>query len=117
MVRKTTKRRRGGGYGFGGSILSNAAGSGAGNAMWSKTGGECGAARVGNNDLPPLEGGRRRRRRNTRRRKTAKKGGRRSLKGGNVLALQQPRAGYTFNGEGAGGIADAVPAAPNVTYV
>jgi hypothetical protein len=27
------------------------------------------------------------------------------------LALTQPRAGYTFNGSGSGGLADAVPVA------
>ena len=70
MPRKTAKtmkrrRHRGGGYGFGGSILDNVAGAGAGNVDWKPTGGECGVARAGNNDLPSLQptvGGRRRRR-------------------------------------------------------
>lgn len=170
MARKMrTKRnnRRGGGYGFGGSIMPNVSGSGAGNALWSSTGGECGVARVGNNDLQ--EGGRRRRRRKLtrsmsktggstdvevgnanyggagatdggepaavqgrggnervggRRRRHSKKHGKKSKRrstrrrgGGSVLALQQPISGYTFNGNGAAGIADAVPVAPNVTYV
>ena len=61
---KTRKRKhRGGGYGFGGSILDNVAGAGAGNVEWRSTGGECGVARGGNNDLPSLQptvGGRRR---------------------------------------------------------
>ena len=71
MPRKTAKtmkrrRHRGGGYGFGGSILDNVAGAGAGNVDWKPTSGECGVARGGNNDLAPLQpvaGGRRRSRR------------------------------------------------------
>lgn len=99
------RRHRGGSYGFGGSILGDAGGTNAGAAEWKTQGGECGggadvANRGGNNTLA---GGRRRRR---------NKGGRRTRRrrhrGGN-LALTQPRAGYTFNGSGVGGIADAVP--------
>ena len=106
---KTRKQRRGGGYGFGGSILgSNANSAGAGHAQWNSTGGECGsAARGGNNTLA---GGRRRRRNSKLRR------GRRTLKGG-MLALQQPRAGYSFDGSGYGGLANAVSRAPNTTDV
>lgn len=103
---KMSKRRRshrGGSYGFGGSILQDAGGANAGAAQWNKGAGECGGADVanrgGNNTLA---GGRRRRRRGS------KITRRRRHRGGN-LALVQPRAGYTFNGNGAGGIADAVP--------
>jgi len=161
MARKTMKRsRRGGGYGFGGSILENQAGANAGNVEWKSTGGECGAARVGNDDLPKLggrrhrygrtlrggssdaaggagamdsgvpaadqgrggneyKGGRRRRNRRVSKKSLRRHGRRRStLKGGsNTLALQQPRASYTFNGNGAAGISDAVPVSGNVTYV
>jgi hypothetical protein len=39
------------------------------------------------------------------------------MKGGSTLALQQSRAGYTFTGAGAAGIADAVPVPPYTTYV
>ena len=59
-TRKVHRRHRGGGYGFGGSILSDVGGAGAGNADWvSDTGKDCGAVagRAGNN----LAGGRRRR--------------------------------------------------------
>ena len=59
-TRKVHRRHRGGGYGFGGSILSDVGGAGAGNANWvSDTGKDCGAVagRAGNN----LAGGRRRR--------------------------------------------------------
>jgi len=133
---KTVKRRRhrGGGYGFGGSILDNVAGAGAGNVDWKSTGGECGSAGRGGNNT--LAGGRRRRRTlrggsscsggdaqevmgGRRRRRNSKRGGkrgRRTMKGG-MLALQQPRTGYTFTGAGAGGIADAVPVPPYTTYV
>lgn len=198
-MKKSTRRhgkRRGGGYGFGGSILGDAGGTGAGNALWNKMGGECGAPRVGNNvemmggrrrkrslrggsshrvaegagvemmggSSPSLiekgagvtgeEGGvgvasnesdvvagrggnqlmtagRRRSRRKHPRRRSSRRRSRRSRRGGAYapvepsggpgsdprMALQQPRAGYTFTGDGAGGIADAVPVAPNVTYV
>lgn len=102
------RRHRGGSYGFGGSILSDAGGTNAGAAQWNKQAGECGGADVanrgGNNTLA---GGRRRRNNKKNARKTRRRH-RRSLRGGN-LALTSPRAGYTFNGSGAGGIADAVP--------
>jgi len=57
------------------------------------------ASRGGNNTLA---GGRRSRRKGGRKVTT------RRHRGGN-LALTTPRAGYTFNGSGVGGIADAVP--------
>lgn len=59
-TRKVHRRHRGGGYGFGGSILSDVGGAGAGNVNWvSDTGKDCGAlaGRAGND----LTGGRRRR--------------------------------------------------------
>lgn len=103
---KVTKRKRGGSYGFGGSILSDAGGANAGAAQWNKGAGECGGSEVmnrgGNNTLG---GGRRRRRRGS---KMTRR--RRVHRGGN-LALTQPRAGYTFNGSGSAGFADAVPVA------
>lgn len=103
--RKSKSSKRGGSYGFGGSILSDAGGANAGAAQWNKGAGECGGAGVanrgGNNTLA---GGRRRRRRGS------KMTRRRRHRGGN-LALTQPRAGYTFNGSGSAGLADAVPAA------
>ena len=99
------RKHRGGSYGFGGSILGDAGGTNAGAAEWKTQGGECGGASVasrgGNNTLA---GGRRRRRN----KKSGRKTTRRRHRGGN-LALTQPRAGYTFDGSGAGGIADAVP--------
>ena len=101
--------RRGGGYGFGGSIMgSNANSAGAGNADWKLTGGECGSAGRGGNNT--LSGGRRRRNSKRRHRR------RRTMKGG-MQALQIPRAGYSFDGSGAGGLANAVPVAPNTTNV
>jgi hypothetical protein len=166
MARTKKAARRGGGYGFSGSILGSASGSNAGNAAWkSDTSKDCGvmANRGGNNTLA---GGRRRARRGGvgmvddallaagtgyAAHRLAKKGGRRSRRGGvgavddaifalgttyvakrfakkggrhtrrhrggNVLALQQPRAGYTFNGTGSAGLANAVPVAPNTTNV
>ena len=97
---------RGGGYGFGGSILGDAGGTNAGAAQWNQGSTGCGGASVasrgGNNTLA---GGRRKRRhggRVTRRRKYRRGGGA-------GLALTQPRGGYTFNGSGIGGFADAVP--------
>lgn len=127
-TKKTHRRHRGGGYGFGGSILSDAGGAGAGNALWSPdTSKDCGVVpgRAGNN----LAGGRRRRmsRRHRggmatnaqladrggqnkiggRRRKTLRK---RKTGGAYVdYAQMVPRAGYTFTGQGVGGTADAVP--------
>jgi hypothetical protein len=104
--------KKGGGYGFGGSVLSNVGGPNAGNALWdSKMGSDCGndlQSRGGNNTLA---GGRRRRQQ----KKTA--GRRRKHRGGGTLALQQPRAGYTFNGSGVAGTADTVPVGSPVTYV
>lgn len=102
---RQSRKHRGGSYGFGGSILGDAGGTNAGAAEWKSQGGECGggaevANRGGNNTLA---GGRRRRRNKKNGRKT-----RRRHRGGK-LALFQPRAGYTFDGSGAGGIADAVP--------
>jgi len=142
MARTKKAARRGGGYGFSGSILGSASGSNAGNAAWkSDTSKDCGvmANRGGNNTLA---GGRRRKGKKGGRRsrrggvgavddaifalgttyvakRFAKKGGRHTRKhrGGNVLALQQPRAGYTFNGTGSAGLANAVPVAPNTTNV
>lgn len=163
MTKKTMKKggrkHRGGGYGFGGSILgNNPNSSGAGNAQWNSTGGECGSAGRGGNDT--LAGGRRRsrkmkggnspldvneshaendlsrlpaenqeykatedskavggrRRRSSKKSKRRRGGKRRTMKGG-TLALQQPRAGYSFDGSGAGGMANAVPLQPNTTNV
>lgn len=71
-------------------------------------------------------GGRRRSRRKqprrSRRRSRRQRGGEYAtveLSGGSDprMALQQQRAGYTFTGAGAGGIADAVAQTPVVTYV
>jgi len=104
--RRLRKSKRGGSYGFGGSILPDAGGANAGSAQWNKGAGECGGSEVanrgGNNTLA---GGRRRRRRGS---KMTRR--RRVHRGGN-LALTQPRAGYTFNGSGSAGFADAVPVA------
>lgn len=108
---KTRKARRGGGYGFNGSVLGNSGGSNAGNALWnSDTGKDCGTMpdRGGNNTL----GGRRRNRKTANRRRRNS----RRVRGG-TLALQQPRAGYTFDGSGEKGLANAVPVAPNTTNV
>jgi hypothetical protein len=122
MARKHTKkmagrrrltRKRGGGYGFGGSILSNAGGPNAGNTLWnSNMGSDCGAdlqGRGGNN----MTGARRRR--YGKGKKTA--GRRRKHRGGSMVALQQPRAGYTFNGSGVAGTADTVPVGSPVYQV
>jgi hypothetical protein len=144
------KTRKGGGYGFGGSILADAGGSGAGNAQWnSDTSQDCGvdANRAGNG---VFAGGKRRKTRRggavsneslmgrggnnatggRRRRKTkTRKGGsitaelnnrggngggrrRRTRKRGGAyvdLAVQAPRTGYSFNGEGVGGTANTIP--------
>jgi hypothetical protein len=77
--------------------------------------------RGGNNTLA---GGRRRRRtahtgeKMTRRgRKTSHKRRKTARRGGSVLALQQPRAGYTFTGEGVAGTSDTVPSPAYTTYV
>ena len=114
-VKKAGRRRRhtmkkGGGYGFGGSVLSNVGGPNAGNALWdSDTAKDCGVGNRGGNNT--LAGGRRRRRLS---KKTA---GRRRKHRGGALALQQPRAGYTFNGSGIAGTADTVPVGSPVTSV
>jgi hypothetical protein len=97
------KTRRGGGYGFGGSILSDAGGSGAGNALWnSDTSKDCGTVRRGGkrggavtNDSLYNRGG--------------NNGGRRKRKGGADLAQVAPRTGYTFNGSGVAGTANTIP--------
>ena len=123
MARKLTKKvkkagrrhrrhaltKKGGGYGFGGSVLSNVGGPNAGNALWdSDTGKECGTGNRGGNNT--LAGGRRRRH-------SKKTAGRRRKHRGGTLALQQPRAGYTFNGSGVAGTADTVPVGSPVTVV
>uniref|UniRef100_A0A6C0AJ40 Uncharacterized protein n=1 Tax=viral metagenome TaxID=1070528 RepID=A0A6C0AJ40_9ZZZZ len=124
MVRKHTKKvagrrrrshtqKRGGGYGFGGSVLSNVGGPNAGNAVWdSDTGKDCGVANRGGNNT--LAGGRRRGRGKGKGKKTA---GRRRRHVGGTMALQQPRTGYTFNGSGVAGTADTVPVGSPVTVV
>ncbi len=141
------KTRKGGGYGFGGSILADAGGSNAGNAQWnSDTSQDCGvdANRGGNGTFA---GGKRRRRtrrggavsneslmarggNNTtggrrRKHKTRKGGsitaelgnrggnggGRRTRKRGGAyidLAVQAPRTGFSFNGQGVAGTADTI---------
>jgi hypothetical protein len=113
-VKKAGRRRhtmkKGGGYGFGGSVLSNVGGPNAGNALWdSDTSKDCGMGNRGGNNT--LAGGRRRRHHS---KKTA---GRRRKQRGGGLALQQPRAGYTFNGSGVAGTADTVPVGSPVTVV
>lgn len=126
-TRRHTRKHRGAGYGFGGSILSDSGGSNAGNAQWnSDTGKDCAISgtRGGNN----LVGGRRRRRKTRRggmmtNAQLASRGGqnvtggrrRRSMRrrkhGGAYvdLAQQAPRTGYTFTGNGVAGTADTVP--------
>jgi len=113
-VKKAGRRRhtmkKGGGYGFGGSVLSNVGGPNAGNALWdSDTSKDCGMGNRGGNNT--LAGGRRRRG------KGKKTAGRRRKHRGGALALQQPRAGYTFNGSGVAGTADTVPVGSPVTVV
>ena len=137
-------RHRGGSYGFEGSLNEGDLNSaGAGNPNWVSNGGECGVARAGNNDLlelGPKVGGRRRRRSTLRggsscsgstggRRRRRNGNRRRTMKGGrselspsgypndSTLALQQPRAGYTFDGSGYGGMANAVSVPPYSTFV
>lgn len=108
-VKRGKRTQKGRGYGFGGSILSDAGGSNAGNPLWNNTSGsDCGMSsgemnRGGNNTLA---GGRRRRRRTRRHRRV-----------GGSLALLQPRSGYTFTGEGVAGTADPVPSPVYQTYV
>jgi hypothetical protein len=142
------KTRKGGGYGFGGSILSDAGGSNAGNAQWnSDTSQDCAidSNRGGNG---AFAGGKRKRRKtrkggavsndslmsrggnNTvggrRRRHKTRKGGsitaelgnrggnggrRRTKKHGGAyvdLAVQAPRTGFSFNGEGVAGTANTI---------
>lgn len=100
--RRRRRSQRGRGYGFGGSILSDAGGANAGSPMWNNVAGsDCGMSNRGGNNT--LAGGRRRRR------KTRRIGG--------MSALQQPRAGYTFTGEGVAGTADTVPAPSYTTPV
>jgi hypothetical protein len=75
-------------------------------------GSDCGAdlqGRGGNN----MTGARRRR--YGKGKKTA--GRRRKHRGGSMVALQQPRAGYTFNGSGVAGTADTVPVGSPVYQV
>jgi len=105
--KRSRRVRRGGGYGFGGSILSDAGGTNAGAAQWDTTPGSCGtgenvANRGGNNTLA---GGRRRRGR--RHRKVTRRHRRRG--GGSGLAFVSPRIGYGFNGTGEAGLANPVP--------
>lgn len=133
------RSRRGGGYGFGGSILGDDAAAGAGNALWnSDTSQDCGSGQVrpGNSDLT---GGKRRRRRGgsvtnesllgrggnnptggKRSRRNLKKKARRTrrrLRGGmgegyraaSDLAMQAPRTGYGFDGTGVAGTANTIP--------
>jgi hypothetical protein len=108
--RRSRTAKRGGGYSFGGSLLSNAGGPNAGNVQWNNhMGSDCGAdlqGRGGNNQA----GGRRRRR------KTVAGRRHRSRRGGS-LALQQPRTGYTFNGSGVAGTADTVAVGSPVVVV
>ena len=108
--RRHALTKKGGGYGFGGSVLSNVGGPNAGNALWdSDTAKDCGVGDRGGNNT--LAGGRRRRR------SSKKTAGRRRKHRGGTLALQQPRAGYTFNGSGVAGTADTVPVGSPVTVV
>ena len=109
--RLLTLKKRGGGYGFGGSVLSDVGGPNAGNALWdSDTSKDCGVAGRGGNNT--FAGGRRRR--HGKGKKTA---GRRRRHRGGAMALQQPRTGYTFNGSGVAGTADTVPVGSPVTAV
>ena len=116
VKRRRHRGRRGGGYGFGGSILSDAGGANAGAARWDGGSTGCGGAEVagrgGNNTLA---GGRRRRRnkggRRTRRRRS-------SLRGGDPkMALQVPRVGYGYTGTGTAGLTDPSPYGGNSVRV
>jgi hypothetical protein len=144
------KTRKGGGYGFGGSILADAGGSNAGNAQWnSDTSQDCtvdsnrggngtfaGGKRrrmtrkggaVSNESLMGRGGnnttGGRRRRHKTRKggsitaelgNRGGNGGGRRKRmtrkRGGAYvdLAVQAPRTGFSFNGQGVAGTADTI---------
>ena len=117
MARKHTKKagrrrsRRGGGYGFGGSILTDPGRPNAGNSLWNNQGGsDCGAGLEGRGGKNQM-GGRRRRVKTAGRRRRS-----RSRRGGG-LALQQPRAGYTFNGSGVAGTADTIAVGSPVVSV
>ena len=132
QIMKTRKHsKRGGGYGFGGSLLDGSS-SNSGNTLWkSDTGTDCSTstARAGNG----FAGGRRRRHKGGqvdaspsqpqtispdvaatlksiggRRRKYKGKGkSRRRYKGGgHDLAQNVPRANYSFQGEGTKGLVD-----------
>lgn len=108
--------RRGGGYGFGGSILSDAGGTNAGAALWGTNPGSCGTGadvvnRGGNNTLA---GGRRRRRQ---KRKVTRRRHRRHHRGGDRPALVSPRAGYGYTGTGVAGFADPTPIGGNSVVV
>ena len=95
--------KKGGGYGFGGSVLSDVGGPNAGSARWdSDTSKDCSTGNRGGNNT--LAGGRRKGKRTRRHR-------------GGMIALQQPRTGYTFNGSGVAGTADTVPVGSPVVSV
>jgi hypothetical protein len=98
--------KKGGGYGFGGSVLSDVGGPNAGSALWnSDTSKDCSTGNRGGNNT--LAGGRRRRHKGKRTRRHR----------GGMVALQQPRTGYTFDGSGVAGTADTVPVGSPVTAV
>jgi hypothetical protein len=124
--RHSRKLRKGGGYGFGGSILSNAGGPNAGSALWDNdTGKDCSssATRAGNG----FAGGKRKSRRRKHHRggmvsnaSLNSRGGqnvaggrrrRKTRRGGAYVDYAQvaPRAGYTFNGEGVAGTSNTIP--------
>jgi hypothetical protein len=120
MAKHTTHRRRshsrkqkGRGYSFGGSILGDDSGANAGNPLWAKNmGSDCGIeGRGGNNTLA----GGARKTRHRRYRGYKKRRSRKQLQGGN-LALQQPRGGYTFNGSGVAGTSDPIAQPAYATY-
>jgi hypothetical protein len=117
MSKKTRRNvKRGGGYGFGGSILGDAGGSNAGNAKWtSDTSTDCA--------VNATRGGSRRRRRHrggqvnsslTFSRGQNATGGKRSRhrrrrhRGGG-LAQNIPRANYSFGGDGVAGMINWKP--------
>lgn len=104
--RRALLTKKGGGYGFGGSVLSDVGGPNAGSARWdSDTSKDCSTGNRGGNNT--LAGGRRRRNKDKRTRRHR----------GGMIALQQPRTGYTFNGSGVAGTADTVPVGSPVTVV
>ena len=109
--------RRGGGYGFGGSILADAGGTNAGAAQWNTNAGSCGTGadvvnRGGNNTLA---GGRRRRRQ--KQNKRTRRHRRRHHRGGDRPALVSPRAGYGYTGTGVAGFTDPTPIGGNSVVV